>query len=237
MARVRTSSAAPGGASADGAPARSREDRGAETRARLLEAALDVFGHEGFEGATTRKIARQADANLAAILYHFGSKEALYLAVAEHVIGEIAARLGQPLAGVRGRLVSGDPSRAEARIMIRQLLESFVEVMIGGGPDAARWARFIVREQLDPSPAFEVIYRVMGPTHDLLTRLVALATGDDPDELRTKVRAFTVLGQGLVFRVAETLVLRRLGLTEIGESERKEIKQVIAANLDALLAS
>src|SRR4051812_37372769 len=61
-------------------------DRGAETRARLIAAALEVFGHKGFDGASTREIADAAGANLAAIVYHFGSKEALYHAVAEDVV-------------------------------------------------------------------------------------------------------------------------------------------------------
>src|SRR5690606_15865778 len=63
--------------------------RGAATRARLIEAALDSFGRLGFEGASTREIAKAAKANLAAIAYHFGSKEALHVAVAEHIIARI----------------------------------------------------------------------------------------------------------------------------------------------------
>src|ERR1051325_7635965 len=59
---------------------RVRRDRGAQTRAELIEAALDVFSRIGFEGASTRMIAQAAGANLAAIVYHFGGKEALYLA-------------------------------------------------------------------------------------------------------------------------------------------------------------
>src|SRR3984893_2334354 len=51
---------------------RAQYDRGAETRARLIEAALDVFGRLGLEGATTREIGKQAGVNLAAIVYHFG---------------------------------------------------------------------------------------------------------------------------------------------------------------------
>src|SRR5438105_5051392 len=76
-----------------------RRDRGAQTRAELIEAALDVFGRLGFEGATTRMIAKAAGANLAAILYHFGGKEALYLAVAEHVAHSIFERIGPTIAG------------------------------------------------------------------------------------------------------------------------------------------
>ena len=62
--------------------------QGAETRQRLVEAALDIFGRLGFEGATTRQIANQAGTNLAAIKYHFGSKEALHIAVAEHIVAQ-----------------------------------------------------------------------------------------------------------------------------------------------------
>ena len=47
---------------------RAQRDRGAETRAQLIEAALDVFGRRGFEGASTREIAKAAGANLAAIV-------------------------------------------------------------------------------------------------------------------------------------------------------------------------
>ena len=77
-----------------------QRDRGAETRQRLIEAGLDIFGRLGFEGATTRQIVDQAGANLAAINYHFGSKEALHIAVAEHIATRIAALVGPTLVAV-----------------------------------------------------------------------------------------------------------------------------------------
>ena len=51
--------------------------RGEDTRQRLIEAALKIFGESGFEGASTRMLADAAGANLAAIPYHFGSKEVI----------------------------------------------------------------------------------------------------------------------------------------------------------------
>ena len=50
-----------------------------QTRQRLLEAAAEVFAAEGFHTATVRQICARAKANVAAIHYHFGSKEELYL--------------------------------------------------------------------------------------------------------------------------------------------------------------
>ncbi len=51
------------------------QQRGEETRARILDAALELFAASGFDGASTRTIAEQAGVNLPAIQYYFGSKE------------------------------------------------------------------------------------------------------------------------------------------------------------------
>src|SRR5437868_1363400 len=53
----------------------------AQTRQQLLEAAGKVFAELGFRAATVREICFRAGANIAAIHYHFGDKEKLYLEV------------------------------------------------------------------------------------------------------------------------------------------------------------
>ena len=52
-------------------------------RERLLEAAFDVFAERGYAGTSTREICRRASANAAALNYHWGSKDRLWLAVTE----------------------------------------------------------------------------------------------------------------------------------------------------------
>ncbi len=49
------------------------------TRARIISAAGAVFAQKGFESATVREICQLAQANLAAINYHFGDKHQLYI--------------------------------------------------------------------------------------------------------------------------------------------------------------
>ena len=51
--------------------------RSEQTRLKLIQATLDVVGRHGYELATTRMLTAQAGVNLAAIPYHFASKEAL----------------------------------------------------------------------------------------------------------------------------------------------------------------
>ena len=60
------------------------------TRAALIAAGLHAFGRDGFDGASTRAIARHAGTNVASIAYHFGSKAGLRMACAETVASRIA---------------------------------------------------------------------------------------------------------------------------------------------------
>jgi len=210
---------------------RTRSDRGADTRAQLIEAALEIFGRLGYEGATTRQIAKAADANLAAIVYHFGSKEALHLAVAEHVAKSILARIGPTLATISTPEATATPEAARASL--HSLVGTIIDVLLGSA-EAERWARFIVREQLQPTAAFDVIYGFM--EHAMSTALHIVTTIlDTPEDEEIRLRTITVLGQVLVFRVAQTLVFRRMNWTAIGDRERAAIKQVILQNLDAIL--
>jgi AcrR family transcriptional regulator len=52
-----------------------------ETRTRILDAAEELFMQHGFGGTSMRQLTAQAGANLAAVNYHFGSKDALIEAV------------------------------------------------------------------------------------------------------------------------------------------------------------
>jgi TetR/AcrR family transcriptional regulator, regulator of cefoperazone and chloramphenicol sensitivity len=208
-----------------------RRDRGADTRAQLIEAALDVFGRLGYEGASTREIARAAKANLAAIVYHFGGKEGLHVAVAEYITERIATEIGPTLASVAGPDAAASPKAA--RTALHRLVGTMIEVILGTA-EAERWARYIVREQMQPTAAFEVIYRFMGGAATIATRLVSVAL-QRPEDEELRIRVFTIIGQVLVFRVAQTLVLRRMEWKSIGEAQRMLIKRIVLGQIDDIL--
>ena len=52
-----------------------------ETRTRILDAAEELFMQQGFGGTSMRLLTSKAGVNLAAVNYHFGSKDALIEAV------------------------------------------------------------------------------------------------------------------------------------------------------------
>lgn len=61
--------------------------RGEEVRERILTAALECFGAFGFEGTSTRAVAERADVTHTLVLYHFQSKDQLWIATMEAAIG------------------------------------------------------------------------------------------------------------------------------------------------------
>ena len=106
-----------------------------ETRQRLLGAAGEVFAAKGFWEATHAEICRKAGANTAAINYHFGSKEELYVAAWKHAFEE-SLKAHPPDGGVgpaapaserlRGRILSfmhrvADLKNREIEIMHREM--------------------------------------------------------------------------------------------------------------------
>jgi TetR/AcrR family transcriptional regulator len=64
-------------------------DRAAESRARILGAALQEFSKNGLAGARTDRIASLAGVNKALLYYYFESKEKLYLAALEMIAARI----------------------------------------------------------------------------------------------------------------------------------------------------
>jgi AcrR family transcriptional regulator len=65
----------------------------ADKRANILEAAEKLFSEVGYEGASTRQIAKEAGANMAMINYYFGSKEGVYVEIISQRIADFNNQL------------------------------------------------------------------------------------------------------------------------------------------------
>ncbi len=205
--------------------------RSEATRAALVRAALDLFGAKGYEATSTREIAGAAEANVAAIAYHFGGKEGLRLACANFVVATISEVLADGL-GEAERIEALSPDAA------RDLLARFVSAMIDGivARDAARLiVPFMVREMFEPSAAFERVYAGVRPIHVKACLVWSRATGAPAESDGTRLAVFALIGQIIYFRLARPAVLRRMDWRDIGPSQASAIKRVVLANLDAAL--
>jgi len=220
-------------------PVRHRAERGDVTREKLLSAAIDVFGRNGFDATTTRALARAAGVNLQAISYYFGGKQGLYIAAAEHIGSLIATHTAGVREKAAARLREAEAQGAtigtdEARALLSGILRKMAALFIG--PESEPWARFLIREQMAPTEAFRRIYAgVMRPMLDLLGTLVSVLLDDDPHSERVRLRTMSLVGGVLVFRVAHAAVRSHLGWDAVGPGEVEAVCAIageLAASID-----
>ena len=80
------------------APHQTRQERRAETRDRLLEAAARVFAREGYAGASVEEVAREAGFSTGALYSNFDGKEDLFLALLAHTVERVSGRVAEAIA-------------------------------------------------------------------------------------------------------------------------------------------
>ena len=72
---------------------RSHAERSAATRARILEAVVDVIATDGFAGLTAQALAQRSGVTWGAVQHHFGDKDRLLRAVLEDSFERFAERV------------------------------------------------------------------------------------------------------------------------------------------------
>lgn len=82
---------------AQDAPARKQQQRSIVTQQKLLDAAIEAFSENGFNGTSTRDIAERAGVHHPLITYHFKNKDLLWRAAAHKVFSDFGKSLSQSL--------------------------------------------------------------------------------------------------------------------------------------------
>ncbi len=156
------------------------EKQGDSTKEKILSAAESVFGKLGFDGATMRKIATQADVPVALINYHFGSKVGLYRAI---FAKSTPAIYDQRLVGLQ--LARTEPDW-EKRVEL--VVKALIVPMFGlraRQSNGADFGRILARELTDPSAEGRGIFR---ETFDPIARMMIDAIAElFPDWTRAEV--------------------------------------------------
>jgi len=166
----------------------------------LLEAAGEEFAAKGYEAASIRKICDRVGANCAAVNYHFGSKEQLYVeAVLE------AHRCGTEMLP-ESVFREGTPAE-----QLRRYIHHFLGHVLAISRDDTWHQVLMLREMLRPSAASEVLVReAIRPRFERLQGILRRVCPEaEPRTLAALT--FSVVGQCLHYRVARSISERLIG--------------------------
>lgn len=187
-----------------------------QTRLRLLEAAREVFSQHGFQGATVREICRRAEANGAAVNYHFGSKDGL---LAE------ALNFAPLKAMQNANINAGECPRMRLRLFILDLM-----LMLLDEKNPSSQCQIMARELADPTPALDKIVReAIKPLHDYLGKLVREIADEKTGEAELRRCVHSILGQCLFYRHSQPVLQRLHPRLRYSHKEIEAIAEHIAA--------
>jgi AcrR family transcriptional regulator len=154
-----------------------RRAAGAETRRRLIEAAADLLAADGEHGVTLRAVGKAADANIAAVRYHFGSREGL---IAE-VVGEAARHVIEKQLTALSRLAD-DPRAPVAAEWVEAWATPLIQVAVGRTDSERRLGRIVGKTLAAPFDGLDVQLRELSsvPTERLIDALDHAAPRTSP---------------------------------------------------------
>ncbi len=140
------------------------KDTGKDTAVRIQRVATELFARQGYDGTSTKSVCEMAQANIAALHYHFGSKEALF----EKILRDFAQSRHFAIARI------ARPVQTQGEFVI--LFEMLVDDILSVHEQNPELMRLIMRETELARPAcLAVLGEVLGEARALICRFFARA--------------------------------------------------------------
>ena len=192
-----------------------RREAGLRTRTRLMDAALDLLADRGEDSVSLRDLTDAAQANVAAVSYHFGSLKSLCDAAIEHALERYLDAQQEAVSALAPESTLEELAAAFARPMISALVVGGRELSI---------MRIVARAAIDPPQRW-----------DRLTPRFDRIRGDMVRVLRANVPG--VKHQELIFRTrAAAGLLNWLVLAPVGAELRHKSQKQLERLLVPVLA-
>lgn len=201
------------------------------TRDRLIKVAMEMFAEHGYDKTSIRDLAKNADANIAAINYHFGGKEGLYQAVLEYTLDYMDS-WAMPLIDAYNFFIQEQNNHFEMNktiSWIEDFIDSFLSRAFESHESNILLHKIIAREKLKPTFCFDKIYDLASiklAEHIISDLLSKISNIDINDE---KIIIYTMSITGLMesFISANSSIRTQLKVEDFSQTQKEHIKEVV----------
>ena len=202
------------------------------TRERILDEAEILFARKGYHAVSVREITHAASCNLAAVNYHFGNKQNLYLEVFRSRWLPRASRVHKCFR--ESLAANGTPS---PNAVVQSLAQAFLE-----GPmtdqERKRHHQLISGELAQPTEAFELVAdQVLRPLFNNLLDDLRTVMPDEIEEEQLALNAFSILAMVLYFNLARPFISRFTGYTYDETFKARLVDHIVEFSLNGLGAN
>ncbi|MBW1704048.1 MAG: CerR family C-terminal domain-containing protein [Deltaproteobacteria bacterium] len=206
-----------------------QKDKNEFPRERILDEAELLFARKGYHAVTVREITTRAGCNLAAVNYHFGNKENLYLEVFKTRWFPRARRI---MNAVDKALESRE--RISISAVIHAVASAFLE---GPLTERERELHFqlMVRELAQPTEAFEIVAgQIMQPFFQKLGAIISPFLPGKMDEEQLMLSMFSVFSMILHLNFARVAVTRLTGREYDAAFRARLVGHIVEFSLNGL---
>jgi AcrR family transcriptional regulator len=194
-----------------------------QTRTAILAAAERLYADRGFSDVTLRDIVAEANVNLAAVNYHFGSKDEL---IAELFVTRSLALNRERLRELRAAEEAGS-GRADVADVLRALVGPTLRGCLGPERDRSTAARFMIRASIESVPP---IRRIRNREMDHLRKFIVAMRRALPE--RSEVELYWGLHFALAMAQQTVRDSERLTKLSEGKCDLNDVEGVIARVVD-----
>jgi TetR/AcrR family transcriptional regulator, regulator of cefoperazone and chloramphenicol sensitivity len=163
-----------------------REDA-VRTQERLLAAASEAFAEKAYREATVSEICERAKSNVAAVNYHFGDKETLYVKAWRHAFHE-SLKVHPPDGGVSAQASPEERLRGRVKALLRR---------VTGANN--RGFLIVLKELASPTGLLdEVVRKDLRPLREKMEDLIHELLGPHASKTQVRFCATAIVGQCVI---------------------------------------
>lgn len=203
--------------------AHSPDARRQNTKARILQAAQEVFAERGFDGASTREIAARAEVNISSLHYHWDSKETLYRGIFAHIYAQLV------------ELVADQIRRPESPEQARGMIDQTMGLIFDAFADDPTIPKLLLRRLIESPGEDEPVEAALGSSWKVFVDWARTFAGDDMSAQEISFKLLTVQSALLVSMLDSPHVGTMIGGSLADSRRRKRLRKQMIVLVEGLM--